>query len=91
MQEKKGAKSSKNEMLIFRLHSTSDDWQSNPSNESCPKCKTMADKSPKSEMLIFELCSTSDDWSSNLSDEICPKCKNDWQIIKKRNAHFWIM
>ena len=29
----------KNEMLIFGLHSTSDDWLSDPSNESQQKCK----------------------------------------------------
>ena len=32
-------KSSKNEMLIFGLHSTSDDQLSDPSDESHPKCK----------------------------------------------------
>ena len=32
-------KSSKNEMLIFGLHSTSDDQPSDPSDESQPKCK----------------------------------------------------
>ena len=31
---KKGQKSSKNEMLIFGLHSTSDDWPSDLSDES---------------------------------------------------------
>ena len=36
---KKGPKSSKNEMLIFLLHSTSDDRPSDLSNESQPKCK----------------------------------------------------
>ena len=50
MPEKMAAKSSKNEMLIFGLRSTSDDWPSNPSNESCLKCKEMATKS-KNEML----------------------------------------
>ena len=29
----------KNEMLIFGLHSFSDDWPSNLKNESQPKCK----------------------------------------------------
>ena len=51
-------KLSKNKMLIFRLHSTSNHQ---PSNESCPKCKKMAAKSSKNEMLVFGLCSTSDD------------------------------
>ena len=31
--------SSKNEMLIFGLHSPSDDWLSDPSNESQPNAK----------------------------------------------------
>ena len=37
-------------MLIFGLHSTSDDWLSDLSNESCPKCKKMAAKSSKNKM-----------------------------------------
>ena len=37
--EKSPPKSSKNEKLIFILHSTSDDWPSDPSNKSPPKCK----------------------------------------------------
>ena len=32
--EKRPPKSSNNEMLIFGLHSTSDDWPCNPSNIS---------------------------------------------------------
>ena len=36
---KKASKSSKKEMLIFGLCSTFDDWPSNLSNESWPKCK----------------------------------------------------
>ena len=37
--KKRPPKSSKNQMLTFGLCSTSDDWPSNPSNESQPKCK----------------------------------------------------
>ena len=56
-------------MLIFGLRSTSDDWLSNPSNESQLECDKRHPKSSKNEMLIFGLHSTSDDWPSNLSDE----------------------
>ena len=73
--KKMAAKLSKNEMLIFRLRSTSGDQQSNPSDENYPKYKIMAAKLSKNEMLIFGLCSTSDDWPSNPSDESHPKCK----------------
>ena len=66
---KKAPKSSKNEMLVFGLHSTSDDRPSNLSNESQPKCDKRPPKSSKNEMLIFILHSTSDDWPNNLSDE----------------------
>ena len=59
--------SQKNEMLIFVLHSTSDDWpgwslESNPIH-LLPQAK-------KNEMLIFGLCLTSDDqtgWLMNLN------------------------
>ena len=43
----------KSEMLIFGLHSTSDDQPSNPSNESQPKCDKRPPKSSKNEILIF--------------------------------------
>ena len=56
-------------MLIFGLHLTSDDWLSNLSNESQPKCKKMTAKSLKNEMLIFGLHSISDDRPSYLSNE----------------------
>ena len=36
---KRPPKSSKNKMLIFGLHSTSDDWPSNPSKKSQLKCR----------------------------------------------------
>ena len=84
---KMAAKSSKTEMLIFELCSTSDDRLSNSGDESCLKCKKMATKLSKNEMLIFGLCSTSDDQPSNLSDESCPKCrkKNGPKVWKETN------
>ena len=57
-------------MLIFGLHSTSDDHPSNLSEESQLKCKKRPPKSSKNEMLIFGLCSTSDDWLSDPSNKI---------------------
>ena len=65
---KRPIKSSKNEMLIFGLCSTSDDHPSNLNDESQLKCK----KWPlivKKQNGIFGLHSTFDDWLSNLSDE----------------------
>ena len=66
---KRPPKSLKTEMLIFGLHSTSDDWPSNLSDESQQTCEKRPLKSSKNEMLIFGLHSTSDDWPSNLSNE----------------------
>ena len=73
--EKSPPKSSKNEKLIFILHSTSDDQPSDPSNKNQLKCKKRPPKSSKNEMLGFGLHSTSDDQPSDLSDERQPKCK----------------
>ena len=56
-------------MLIFGLRSTSDDWLSNPSNESQTECDKRLPKSLNNEILIFGLHSTSDDWPSDPSDE----------------------
>ena len=39
--EKRPPKSSKNKMFIFGLHSISDDWLSDLSDERWPKCKKM--------------------------------------------------
>ena len=61
-------------MLGFGLHSTSDDWPSDLSDESQLNCEKRPPKSLKNEMLIFELRSTSDDWPSNPSNESQPKC-----------------
>ena len=74
------AKSSKHQMLIFGLCSTSDDWLSYSSNESHPKCKKLPAKLSKNQMLIFALHSMSDD---RLSNESHPKCEKKWQIVKK--------
>ena len=64
--------SSKNEILIFILCPTSDDWSSDPSNKSRPKYKK---RPPKNEMPGFGLRSTSDDQPSNLSNESRLKCE----------------
>ena len=77
--------SQKNEMLIFVLHSTSDDWpgwslDSNPIH--------LLSQAKKNEMLIFGLCLTSDDqpgWLMNLNPICHPSAAKKW------NAHFWIM
>ena len=63
----------KNKMFIFGLHSTSDDWPSDQSDECQMKCKKKQTKrsplSLKNKILIFGLCSTSHDKPSNLSDK----------------------
>ena len=56
-------------MLVFGLHSTSDDRPSDTNNESQLKCGKRSPKSSKNEMLIFGLCSTSDDRISNRRDK----------------------
>ena len=67
--KKRPPKSSKNEMLGFGLHSTSDDQLSNLSDEIQLKCDKRYPKSSNNEMLIFGLHSTSADWPSDPSDE----------------------
>ena len=52
--QKSPPKSSKNEMLIFGLHSTSDDWLSNPSDESRPKMQKRPPKSSKMKCSFFD-------------------------------------
>ena len=56
-------------MFIFGLHSTSDDWLSDPSNEHRPKCEKRPPKSLKNEMFVFGLSSISNDWPSDPSNE----------------------
>ena len=72
---KRPPKSSKNEMFIFGLCSTSDDRLSDPSNESWPKCKKRPPKSSKNNIFVLWLCSSSDDWLSDPSDESPLKCE----------------
>ena len=86
---KRPPKSSKNEMLISGLHSTSDDWLSNPSKEIRPKhkkgprsqamkinqnAKKIAQSHQKKWNALFGLCSTSNDQPSDLSNESWQKC-----------------
>ena len=73
--KKRPPKSSKNQMLVFGLCSTSDDQPSNLSDKSSPKCEKRPPKSSKNEMLVFGLHSTSDDEPSDLSNKNQPKCK----------------
>ena len=84
---KRSPMSSKNKMLIFGLRLTSDDWPSDLSNESWPKCKIWKwlPMSSRNQMLIFGLHSTSDDWLNDLSDKYRPKCKK----IKKDPLCHW--
>ena len=42
--KKMATKLSKNVMFVFGLHSNSDDWLSDLSDESCPKCEKMVTK-----------------------------------------------
>ena len=68
-------------------------WVTNV-NQNTKKTKKRPPKSSKNKMFIFGLHSTSDDWPSNLSDEHrlkCKKMKKSPLVIKKWNAHFWIM
>ena len=74
-------------MLIFGLHSTSDDQRA-ISDESRPKCKNGPPKSSKNEMLVFGLCSTFDDWPSDLSNESQPKRKKGPLSHKKMKCLF---
>ena len=60
---------------ISSLVMGNDDWLSDPSDESQPKCEKSPPKSLKNEILIFILCSTSDDWPIDLSDESQSKCE----------------
>ena len=56
-------------MLIFGLHTTSDDRQSDLNDESQLKCKKRPPKSSKKETLIFGLHSISDDRLSEPSNK----------------------
>ena len=80
--DKRPPKSTNNEMLIFGLHSTSDDWPCNPSNKSQLKCRKRPPKSLRNEILISILYSTSDDQPSNPSDENWSKCKKNDMLFQ---------
>ena len=69
-------------MLIFGLCLNSDDWPSNPSNESQPKCDKRPPKPLKNEMLIFILHSTSED---RLSNQMPPPSRKYLTFLK---VHF---
>ena len=64
---------SKNEMLVFRLRSTYDEWLSNLSNKVGQNTKKWPPNHQKNEMLVFGLCSISDDLPSNKSHPKCEK------------------
>ena len=73
---KRPPKSLKNEMFIFGLRSTSDDWLSNLSKKCWPKHKKkqkMPPKISKNKMFIFGLQLTPDDRPSDLSKKHQPK------------------
>ena len=97
--EKSPPKSSKNEKLIFILHSTSDDQPSDPSNKNQLKCKKdplshqkKMKKAPyviplmslKNKMFVFGLCSTSDDWPNDLMFNFWWSAeRSEWQTLTK--------
>ena len=76
-------KSSKNEMLIFGLCSTSDDQPSNWSDKSHTKCEKNGHKLSKNEMLPFGLHPTSDDQPSNKSHPNAKKWLPNENELKK--------
>ena len=73
-QWKRLPKSLKNQMFIFGLRSTSDDWLSDPSKniDWNAKKQKRPPKLSKNKMFIFGLRSTSDDRLSNMSKKCCP-------------------
>ena len=67
-------RAAKNEMLIFGLHSTSDDRPSNLEGQKLPKMQKMAAKSPKMKCSFLHYIQ---------SNETHPKCKkNGCQTVK---------
>ena len=78
-------------MLIFGLHSNSDDQPSNPSNESQPKCDKMPPKSLKNEMPILGLHSTSDDRPCNPSNKSRLKCGKSPPKSSKNEIFIFIL
>ena len=90
MQIKWLRKSSKNNMFIFGLHSTSDDRLSDPSKKHWLKHKKMkkASKSSRNKMFLFGLHSTSDDWPSDPSKNCWTKCKKRKRMHKSSKKMF---
>ena len=80
-------KSSKNEMFVFGLCSTSENWLSDMSDESCLKCQKMATKSSENEMFVFGLHSTSDDRPSDESHLKCKKMATKSSKNEKQFTH----
>ena len=75
-------------MLIFGLHSTSDDRPNDLSDESQLKCEKRSLKSSKNEMLIFGLHSTSDDRPSDPNNESQLKCEKGSLSHQKMKCSF---
>ena len=78
-------------MLVFGLHSISDDQLSDLSEESQTNAKKRPPKSSKNEMLILELHSISDDQLSDLNEESQTKYKKSPPSHQKMKCSFWIM
>ena len=80
--QKRPPKSSKDNMFIFGLRSTSDDQPSSLSRKHQPKSKKNPKRPPKSsnnKMFIFGLCSTSND----LPNDPSKKCRPNHNKMKK--------
>ena len=75
-------------MLIFGLHSTSDNWLSDPRDESRPECKKGPQSHQNMKCSFFLLCSTSDDRPSDPSDESQLKCKKGPLSHQKMTGSF---
>ena len=79
--EKSPPESSKNEKLIFILHSTSDDWPSDPSNKSQLKCK----KGPLSHQKMK--CSVLDYIQLLMISRVIWVTKFNWNVKKGPLSH----
>ena len=80
--QKRPPKSSKDNMFIFGLRSTSDGQPSSLSTKHQPKSKKNPKRPPKSsknKMFIFGLCSTSND----LPNDPSKKCRPNHNKMKK--------
>ena len=79
--EKSPPKSSKNEKLIFILHSTSDDWPSDPSNKSQLKCQKRPPKSSKMKCLVLDYIQLL------MISRVIWVMKFNWNVIKGPLSH----